>query len=77
MKIEELNGTQLFMAGSILCKIAESLKNQDITNIDEDSMIVYKYISGKIDELNKEVAGKILESISEGMERIRNNIEEN
>ena len=68
--IEELNGTQLFIAGTMLSKLAEVIVNNDISEADEDTKIAYRYICFELDNINKKIASKVLEQALEGMKKM-------
>lgn len=70
MNIDDLNGTQLYIAGSILSKIAESMMAQDSSSMDDDTSKAFKYILSKLDDLNKDVAAKILSQILNNMKNM-------
>ncbi len=73
---ENLSGTQLFIAGSILSKVTEAMINNDLSEADEDTTIAYKYVCEELDNINKEIASEVLKRTMEGMKKIREMIKE-
>lgn len=67
MKIEKLNNTQLFLAGQLMTKISEEIKNGIVDGADEDITKAIGYILTKFDGINKEIAEKICAELIVGM----------
>ncbi len=76
MELEELNGTQLFLAGAMLSKIIEELKVLLGQMDNEDADIAMTYILNKINDLNGQIAEESLKQIITNMDRIREIIDE-
>jgi len=75
--IEELNGTQLFIAGTMLSKLAEVMVNNDISEADEDTKVAYRYVCMELDNLNKKIASRVLEQTLEGIKQMAEIMKEN
>ena len=71
MKLEELSGTQMFLAGSIMTKLSEEMKKEYRNNNEEDTKKAMKYILTKFDEINKEIAEEVLKQTIKGINRLR------
>ena len=71
MELEELSGSQMFLAGSIMTKLSEEMKKEYRNNNEEDAKKAMKYILSKFDEINKEITEEVLKQTIEGMNRLR------
>lgn len=70
MELDELSGSQKFLAGCIMAKISEETKNNFKDNNDEDTKKSMNYILTKFDEINKEIAEEVLKETIERMKRL-------
>ena len=69
-KQDKLSGSQLFLAGTIMTKLSEEIKESINDGADKNTEKAMKYILTKFDEINKEIAEKLLAGISERMKEI-------
>ena len=74
MKIEELNGSELFFAGSVMTKLVESIKEQKKTNKDYEE--AFDYLLSKFDEINTEIAEEIYLEFKKAIDNLKKNFEE-
>lgn len=76
MELEELSASQLFIAGNMMAKISEELKNSLEQNSEKDVEKATKYIFYKFDEINKEIAEEVLKRTIESMKKLQKTLEE-
>lgn len=72
VEVQDLNTTQLFIAGSILSRTADELSKSEM---DKDTKKAVQYILNNIDIIEKEISEQILQSIREGFLRVKESIE--
>ena len=74
MKIEELNGSELFFAGRVMTKLVEITKEQKKTNKDYEK--AFDYLLSKFDEINTEIEKEIYLEFKEAIDNLKKNFEE-
>lgn len=73
MEVNELNTTQLYIAGCTIMKLLDELKKEQ--EMDKDTQKAMKYISKQFEKINAEIAREVILQLHNGFEKIKEDME--